>query len=89
MNYYQFIYDTKNNALFNFVMQVKFLGETVKVLLTLISDSAKFCVSQRMKHNQKWGLYTDNQVRGKHNIAFEEEFKEWNGNQHAVFTNDA
>jgi len=32
-------------------------------------------------------LYAENQTRGKHNIAFEEEFKEWNGNQHAIFTN--
>ena len=32
-------------------------------------------------------LYADTQTRGKHNIAFEKEFSEWNGNQYAVFTN--
>jgi len=32
-------------------------------------------------------LYAENQTRGKHNIAFEEEFKKWNGNKYAVFTN--
>jgi dTDP-4-amino-4,6-dideoxygalactose transaminase len=32
-------------------------------------------------------LYSENQTRGKHSIAFEKEFAEWNGNDHAVFTN--
>ena len=32
-------------------------------------------------------LYAENQSRGTHNIEFEKEFKEWNGNKHAVFTN--
>lgn len=32
-------------------------------------------------------LYAENQARGKHNLAFEEEFARWNGNKFAVFTN--
>lgn len=32
-------------------------------------------------------LYADVQTRGKHSLAFEEEFAEWNGNKYAVFTN--
>ena len=32
-------------------------------------------------------LYSDVQTRGKHSLAFEKEFAEWNGNEHAVFTN--
>ena len=32
-------------------------------------------------------LYSENQTRGKHSLAFEKEFAEWNGNKYAVFTN--
>lgn len=32
-------------------------------------------------------LYAPNQTRDKHNIEFENEFKEWNGNNYAIFTN--
>ncbi len=32
-------------------------------------------------------LHAANQTRGKHNLAFEKEFAEWNGNKFAVFTN--
>jgi dTDP-4-amino-4,6-dideoxygalactose transaminase len=32
-------------------------------------------------------LYGDVQTRSKHNIEFEKEFSEWNGNKYAVFTN--
>ena len=32
-------------------------------------------------------LYATSQARGPHNIAFEEEFKEYNGNDYALFTN--
>ncbi len=32
-------------------------------------------------------LHATNHARGKHNIAFEKEFAEWNGNKFAVFTN--
>lgn len=32
-------------------------------------------------------LHAASQARGPHNIAFEKEFAEWNGNRHAVFTN--
>ena len=32
-------------------------------------------------------LHAENQARGAHNIAFEEEFAAWNGNRHALLTN--
>ena len=32
-------------------------------------------------------LYSATQTRGKHSLAFEKEFAEWNGNKFAVFTN--
>ncbi len=32
-------------------------------------------------------LHAKNQARGEHNIAFEKEFCEYNGNKHALFTN--
>lgn len=32
-------------------------------------------------------LYSEVQTRGKHSLAFEEEFCNWNGNKNAVFTN--
>ncbi len=32
-------------------------------------------------------LHAKNQARGPHNLAFEKEFREWNGNDFALFTN--
>ncbi|MBQ6351822.1 MAG: DegT/DnrJ/EryC1/StrS family aminotransferase [Lentisphaeria bacterium] len=32
-------------------------------------------------------LHQPNQARGVHNLAFEKEFREWNGNEYALFTN--
>jgi len=32
-------------------------------------------------------LHSDKQARGDHNIAFESEFAEWNGNKHCLLTN--
>ncbi len=32
-------------------------------------------------------LHAEQQARGKHNLAFEKEFAEWNGSRHAIFTN--
>ncbi|MCD4825240.1 MAG: DegT/DnrJ/EryC1/StrS family aminotransferase [Phycisphaerae bacterium] len=32
-------------------------------------------------------LYAEKQARGDHNIKFEQEFAEYNGNKHAIFTN--
>jgi len=42
LNYYKFVYDTKNNALFDFVMQVKFLGRIAKVFSLVGRDRTIF-----------------------------------------------